>query len=71
MKVMVLSPIQRQTSGRLGPMCIACSNTQRFWVHTPDGEELMEYSQLPEGEVQVVACGRCRSQHSLVIAHID
>lgn len=57
--------------GRLGPLCIACGNTRRFWVHTPSGNELCELAELPDGEARVVACGRCRSRNSIVISRLD
>jgi hypothetical protein len=60
-----------QTAGHLGPVCIACSNAREFWVHTPAGAKLVEINQLPEGEVWVVACGKCRSRRSIVVAHVD
>ena len=58
-------------SGRVGPYCITCSNTRRFWIETPAGEQLYELSDLPDGDVHLVACGRCRSRHSIILAHID
>jgi hypothetical protein len=58
-------------AGRLGPLCIACGNTRRFWIHTPEGDQLVEISDLPDGDVQVRACGRCSSRNSIVIAHVD
>lgn len=70
MKYTVLS-VNAAASGRRGPVCIACSNNRRFWIHTEDGDRLCELSELPEGDVRIVACGRCRSRHSIVIGHVD
>jgi hypothetical protein len=70
MKVMINAKTLNLT-GRLGPACIACGNTRRFFVHTPEGDAVFELSELPDGEVRVTACGRCRSRNSIVIAHID
>jgi hypothetical protein len=52
-------------------MCIACGNTRRFWILTQDGDLLVEMPQLPDGEVRVVACGKCRSRNSIVVTRID
>ena len=57
--------------GRLGPLCIACGNTRRFWIYTPVGSELRELAELPDGEARVLACGRCRSRNSIVISRLD
>jgi hypothetical protein len=70
MRVTVASRTESIT-GRLGPLCIACGNTKRFWIHSPEGDQLAEMSELPEGEVRVTACGRCSSRNSIVIAHVD
>lgn len=55
---------------KMGPLCIACGNTRRFWIESIRGEQLIETENLPDGEVHIVACGRCRSHHSVVIAQI-
>ncbi|MBV9279618.1 MAG: hypothetical protein JOZ41_06015 [Chloroflexi bacterium] len=60
-----------QVTGHLGPMCIACGNTRRFWILTHDGDRLAEMSQLPDGEVRVLSCGKCRSRNSIVVTRID
>jgi len=70
MKVTV-SPPELQVMGRLGPVCITCGNSRRFWIQTPAGEQLVELMDLPAGEVMVLCCGRCRSRNSIVIAHVD
>jgi hypothetical protein len=70
MKVAVSSR-RAEVSGRFGPMCIACGNTRRFWVSTPNGEQLAELHELGDGEARIVACGRCRTRHSVVIARVD
>lgn len=57
--------------GHLGPMCIACGNTRQFWIHTPEGDSLLETTSLPKGEIKVRACGKCRSHNSIVVAHVD
>jgi hypothetical protein len=54
-----------------GPVCIACSNWQRFWVEGPDGEQLVDVTELPDGEIRIQACGRCRSRNSIVVGHVD
>ena len=56
---------------RRGPVCIACSNSSQFWIAEEDGERLVAVRELPDGECRVVACGRCRSRNSVVIAHVD
>jgi hypothetical protein len=55
----------------VGPYCIGCSNTQRFWVETESGERLVDLSDLEEGEVRILACGRCRTRSSIVLTHVD
>jgi len=70
MKV-TISSAKAGVAGRLGPLCIACGNTRRFWIHGQDADRLVELKDLPEGEVRVTACGRCRSRRSIVIAHVD
>ena len=70
MKVMIKAKALN-LSGRLGPTCIACGNTRRFFIQTPEGDAVFDLSELPDGEVRVMACGRCRSRNSIVIAHID
>jgi hypothetical protein len=66
-----LSSRQLELSGRLGPLCLACGNKSRFWVELPSGLQLAELGDLLEDNVRVRACGRCRSQHSLVMARVD
>jgi hypothetical protein len=58
-------------TGRLGPVCIACGNTRTFWIVCPEGECLAEMPDLPEGDVRVTMCGRCRSRNSVVITRVD
>jgi hypothetical protein len=58
-------------SGQLGPMCIACGNTRWFWIQSDGDDELCELANLPDGEIRIVACGRCQSRRSIVIAHVD
>jgi hypothetical protein len=52
-------------------VCIACGNTRQFWIHGENGDELSELARLPDGEIRIVACGRCQSRRSIVIAHVD
>lgn len=70
MKV-AMSSRQLELSGRLGPWCLACGNKRRFWVETPTGAELAELEDVLAGDVHILACGRCRSRHSLVMARVD
>ena len=56
---------------RRGPVCIACGNSRQFWVADGGEERLLEVTQLPSGEREVVACGRCRSRNSVVVGHFD
>ncbi|GAC1400928.1 MAG: hypothetical protein NVSMB52_14670 [Chloroflexota bacterium] len=70
MKVYVRSG-QSALTARLGPMCIACGNSRRFWVQTQDGEAQMDVTELPDGLVRVVKCGRCSSRNSIVIATVN
>ena len=70
MKV-TLSNRQLELSGRLGPLCLACGNKQRFWVEMSHGVQLAELRDLLEDNVRIRACGRCRSRHSLVMARVD
>jgi hypothetical protein len=70
MKVTISSK-KSDVAGHLGPLCIACGNTKRFWVHGTDGDRLEELRDLPDGEVRIMACGRCQSRRSIVVAHID
>lgn len=60
-----------QVSGHLGPVCIACGNSKEFWVHTRDGDRLVQLADLPEGEVRLTACGKCRARNSIVVARVD
>jgi hypothetical protein len=62
---------QLQRSGRIGPLCLACGNKQRFWVQTPSETRLADLDDVLEGDVRILACGRCRSRHSLVMARVD
>lgn len=68
---LVVPSVQVRAISKLGPECIACGNTQRFWIQSADGEDLVDASDLPAGQVQITACGRCRSRNSVVIAHLD
>jgi hypothetical protein len=70
MKVMINAK-RLDLTGRLGPICIACGNTRTFLIHTPEGDLCIELSALPDGEVRVAACGRCRSRNSIVITRVD
>ena len=70
MKVTIMSS-RADVAGRLGPVCIACGNTKKFWVHAAGLDQLFEISELPDGDILVRACGRCRSRNSIVIAHVD
>ncbi len=70
MKV-TISARQFERSGRLGPLCLACGNKQRFWVERPDGVQLADLCDVLDDNVRVRACGRCRSRHSLVMARVD
>lgn len=58
-------------SGRVGPYCITCSNTRRFWVQTTSGERLFDLFDLADGDVRIVACGRCRARRSIILTHVD
>jgi hypothetical protein len=58
-------------TGRRGPVCIACGNSRRFWIHTVSGDQLCELTQLPAGDVRILACGRCRSRRSIVLGLVD
>lgn len=66
-----ISSRQLELSGRLGPLCLACGNKQRFWVEMPGGMQLASLGDLLEDDVRIRACGRCRSRHSLVMARVD
>lgn len=68
---LTISPRTLHVTGRLGPACITCGNTRRFWIQTPAGDQLVELTDLSEGEVHVVCCGRCRSRNSLVFTRVD
>lgn len=56
---------------KLGPVCIACGNTRTFWVQEVGGVRVVEIRDVPDGEVRVHSCGRCRSRNSIVVAHVD
>jgi hypothetical protein len=56
---------------RVGPVCIACGNTQKFWVLEDGKNELAELSDLAEGVAQVTACGRCNSRNSVMLSNVD
>jgi hypothetical protein len=66
-----MSTRRLELSGRLGPLCLACGNKQRFWVETPTGARVSELEDVLQGDVRILACGRCRSRHSLVMARVD
>lgn len=66
-----VSSRELERSGHLGPLCLACGNKQRFWMETRDGVVVSDLTDVSDGEVRIVACGRCRSRHSLVMARID
>ena len=68
---LTLSSAKADLSGRLGPLCIACGNTKRFWIQAETGDALFELRDLPDGEIRVTACGRCQSRNSIVVAHVD
>jgi hypothetical protein len=69
-RVAISSP-QFQRSGRMGPLCLACGNKKRFWLQTPSETRLADLDEVLEDEVRILACGRCRSRHSLVMARVD
>jgi hypothetical protein len=68
---LALTTASLQVAGHLGPTCIACGNTRRFWIHTSEGDRLVEVSQVVDEEVQITACGRCQSRNSIVVAPVD
>ena len=68
---LAVTPASLQVSGHLGPVCITCGNNKMFWIHTPDGDRLVEMATLPAGTARVVCCGRCRSRNSIVVTFID
>jgi hypothetical protein len=68
---LTIKSAKADVTGRLGPLCIACGNTKRFRIRSNGGEVLCEIPDLPEGEVRILACGRCGSRHSIVVSHVD
>lgn len=66
-----MSSRQLERSGHLGPLCLACGNKRRFEVEGADGARIAELDTVLQDNVRIVACGRCRSRHSLVMARLD
>jgi hypothetical protein len=52
------------------PACIACGNRRTFWVRKGDENMILNAWEI-DGSMRIVACGRCRSRHSVVFETTD
>lgn len=56
--------VQGRVTGR-APGCIACGNRRLFWVCRDDEQTIANAWEI-EPRDRVIACGRCRSRHSVL-----
>lgn len=55
----------------LKPKCITCGNTRTFFVVAQEVTSIWNTAEpMPSGS-RVLACGRCRSRHSVIMDYAD
>jgi hypothetical protein len=63
-------PYEPAPTGGRTPACIACGNRRTFWVRKGDENMILNAWEIERG-MRIVACGRCRSRHSVVFESVD